>query len=260
MGDAEDPSFPATAEITSIVAGALQAVKSSFLKSDSASPRTGTPEPTPQKAHSLSLRDTVTFYDVHSPEEVAIQVEALGYTLHREGDLTSCIKYKVKWATKAIGVLTSEPAKSKWVIQVSQSNATFISNLREAVAGQQEKWQVEISDGFTKIRSPPYGNYKEHVALIRGVIEPLSVGEALAAKGGTGQDTKDERFLVNLGDPVDGRLVAVTVNAGEKAKKVREGYVLSMGEKSEESFQLIDKIDVGGKLTDVVYQFQKESK
>jgi hypothetical protein len=33
-----------------------------------------------------------------------------------------------------------------------------------------------------------------------------------------------------------------------------------MGEKSEESFQLIDKIDVGGKLTDVVYQFQKESK
>jgi hypothetical protein len=49
------------------------------------------------------------------------------------------------------------------------------------------------------------------------------------------------------------------LNAGEKAKKVKEGYVLTLTGKTESSFQLIDKIDVGGKVTDVVYQFQKVS-
>lgn len=55
----------------------------------------------------------------------------------------------------------------------------------------------------------------------------------------------------------EGQFVLKVLNAGEKAKKVREGYVLTIANQSESSFQLIDKIDVGGKMTDVVYQFQK---
>ena len=55
----------------------------------------------------------------------------------------------------------------------------------------------------------------------------------------------------------DGQFVLKVLNAGEKAKKVRDGYVLTLANQSETSFQLIDKIDVGGKITDVVYQFQK---
>ncbi|GGC79258.1 hypothetical protein GCM10011508_03360 [Flavobacterium lutivivi] len=42
-----------------------------------------------------------------------------------------------------------------------------------------------------------------------------------------------------------------------KAKKVKSGYVLSVANVTETSFQLVDKINVGGKLTDVVYQFEK---
>ncbi len=42
-----------------------------------------------------------------------------------------------------------------------------------------------------------------------------------------------------------------------KAKKVKSGYVLSVANQSEKSFQLVDKINVAGKLTDVVYQFEK---
>ena len=42
-----------------------------------------------------------------------------------------------------------------------------------------------------------------------------------------------------------------------KAKTVKSGYVLSVANQTENSFQLIDKINVGGTLTDVVYQFQK---
>jgi hypothetical protein len=42
-----------------------------------------------------------------------------------------------------------------------------------------------------------------------------------------------------------------------KAKKVKEGYALTVANQSESSFQLIDKMDVGGKMVEVVYQFEK---
>ena len=55
----------------------------------------------------------------------------------------------------------------------------------------------------------------------------------------------------------NGEFVMKILDAGEKAKKVRDGYVLRVANLTESSFQLIDKADVGGKLTDVVYQFQR---
>jgi hypothetical protein len=55
----------------------------------------------------------------------------------------------------------------------------------------------------------------------------------------------------------EGQFVLKVLNAGEKAKKVRDGYVLSIANQTETSFQLLDKIDVGGKMTNVVYQFSK---
>ena len=55
----------------------------------------------------------------------------------------------------------------------------------------------------------------------------------------------------------EGQFVLKVLAAGEKAKRVREGYVLGLANQTETSFQLIDKINVGGKMTDVVYQFQK---
>jgi hypothetical protein len=55
----------------------------------------------------------------------------------------------------------------------------------------------------------------------------------------------------------DGQFVLKVLNAGDKAKKVRDGYILNMANQSETSFQLVDKINVGGKMTDVVYQFEK---
>ena len=55
----------------------------------------------------------------------------------------------------------------------------------------------------------------------------------------------------------EGQFVMKVLSAGEKAKKVRDGYVLNVANVTETSFQLIDKIDVGGKMTNVTYQFQK---
>ena len=58
---------------------------------------------------------------------------------------------------------------------------------------------------------------------------------------------KDKQFVLKL------------LDAGEKARKVRDGYILLLTNQTQESFQLIDKIDVGGKLTSVVYQFKKNN-
>ena len=55
----------------------------------------------------------------------------------------------------------------------------------------------------------------------------------------------------------DGQFILKVLSAGEKAKKVREGYLLRVGNQTETSFQLIDNINVGGQNKDVIYQFEK---
>lgn len=57
----------------------------------------------------------------------------------------------------------------------------------------------------------------------------------------------------------EGQFVMKVLNAGEKARKVRDGYILFIANQSENSFQLLDKIDVAGKSTNVVYQFQRRN-
>ncbi|MDI9257403.1 lipocalin family protein [Flavobacterium sedimenticola] len=42
-----------------------------------------------------------------------------------------------------------------------------------------------------------------------------------------------------------------------KAKTVKSGYVLRVANQTERSFQLVDQINVAGKMTAVVYQFDK---
>lgn len=54
-----------------------------------------------------------------------------------------------------------------------------------------------------------------------------------------------------------GMFVLKILDAGEKAKKVRDGYLLKVGSVTESSFQLIDNINVGGQVKDVTYQFQR---
>jgi hypothetical protein len=78
-------------------------------------------------------------------------------------------------------------------------------------------------------------------------------GEMAITKAGCASFSSPIRWFVNK----DGQFVLKILDAGIKAKKVREGYVLGVANQSEQSFQLVDKIDVGGKITNVVYQFQK---
>lgn len=42
-----------------------------------------------------------------------------------------------------------------------------------------------------------------------------------------------------------------------KARKLKEGFALKVANQTDTSFQLVDTMDVGGKMTEVVYQFEK---
>lgn len=55
----------------------------------------------------------------------------------------------------------------------------------------------------------------------------------------------------------EGQFVLKILDEGLKSKKVKTGFVLGVRNQTETSFELIDKINVGSKPTDVVYQFQK---
>ncbi len=54
----------------------------------------------------------------------------------------------------------------------------------------------------------------------------------------------------------EGNLVMKIIN-DTKAKKVLEGYILTIANLTETSFQLVDKVNVGGQFVNVVYQFNK---
>lgn len=55
----------------------------------------------------------------------------------------------------------------------------------------------------------------------------------------------------------EGVFVLKIVEAGTKSKTVTQGYLLRFGNQTENSFQLIDKINVGGQDKEVTYQFVK---
>jgi len=47
------------------------------------------------------------------------------------------------------------------------------------------------------------------------------------------------------------------ITEGEKAKRVTDGYILSIRNQSENAFQLVDNVTVGGKTVEVTYNFTK---
>lgn len=55
----------------------------------------------------------------------------------------------------------------------------------------------------------------------------------------------------------EGQFVMKFIDAGVKRKSVTDGVILSVANQTENSFQLIDRINVGGKSVEVVYQFQR---
>lgn len=48
------------------------------------------------------------------------------------------------------------------------------------------------------------------------------------------------------------------ITEGDKAKTVTQGYFLKVRNQSENAFQLVDNVNVGGKNTEIIYQFNRQ--
>ncbi|MEN9488223.1 MAG: hypothetical protein RL494_488 [Bacteroidota bacterium] len=55
----------------------------------------------------------------------------------------------------------------------------------------------------------------------------------------------------------DGQFVLKFLADGTKARKKLDGYILKVADQTMESFKLIDNVNIGGKMTNIVYQFKK---
>jgi len=55
----------------------------------------------------------------------------------------------------------------------------------------------------------------------------------------------------------EGKFGFKIVESGVKSKKVTQGFLLRIANKTETSFQLIDIINVGGQNKEITYQFEK---
>ncbi len=55
----------------------------------------------------------------------------------------------------------------------------------------------------------------------------------------------------------EGQFVLKMLYADEKAKRVRDGYILNVANVTESSFQLTDFVDIAGQKKEIVYQFVK---
>lgn len=55
----------------------------------------------------------------------------------------------------------------------------------------------------------------------------------------------------------EGNIVIKFLTEGVKAKHTTSGYVLRVANQTENSFQLLDKVNVGGNTSDIVYQFDR---
>lgn len=78
-------------------------------------------------------------------------------------------------------------------------------------------------------------------------------GEMNMSKPGCTSFSSPIKWYINK----EGQFVLKLLNAGEKAKKVRDGYVMTFVPQASGNFQLVDRISVGNKPTEVVYQFEK---
>ena len=112
-------------------------------------------------------------------------------------------------------------------------------------------------DGIPEIAVKSFlgeNSYKCFVGSTWNFVSNNNKGDVTLSKSGCANFTSPITWYVNT----EGNFVMKVLNADEKAKKVLTGYILKVANQTENSFQLVDRINVGGTLTDVVYQFIKQ--
>ena len=144
-------------------------------------------------------------------------------------------------------------------VSCKSTSATSTKLDRKAQVGIKGDWEITSvtypSSEFIKVNSFSLADSQCFVGSTWKFISNNNKGEMSLTKANCPSFSSPITWFVNK----EGQFVMKVLNAGEKAKRVRDGYVLGIANQSENSFQLIDRIDVGGKMTSVVYEFQKRN-
>jgi hypothetical protein len=132
-----------------------------------------------------------------------------------------------------------------------------------------DKSSQQAIKGDWKITSVTYPN-SDYVA-----VNSFQVADSKCFVGSTwnfiSNNNKGSMSLTKAGCPAfssaivwsinkDDIFVLKIIDAGVKSKKVTEGYLLKFANLTETSFQLVDKITIGGQTKEVTYQFEKINK
>lgn len=143
---------------------------------------------------------------------------------------------------------------SVFMMGCKSSQATKLDMKSEvAIKGNWEIVSVSFPGSeYLKINSFDIADSKCFVGSTWKFVSNNNKGNMALTKSNCPSFASDITWFINK----EGNIVIKFLN-GEKAKKVTGGYVLKVANQTGTSFQLIDKVNVGGNTAEVVYQFQK---
>ena len=137
------------------------------------------------------------------------------------------------------------------------TSVTSTNTDRKAQVGMKGNWTISSvtypGSQYIKVNSFDLADSQCFVGSTWKFVSNNNKGNMALTKANCMSFSSPITWFVNK----DGQFILKVLNAGEKARKVRDGYVLNIANQTESSFQLIDKGVVEGKTIDVVYQFQK---
>ncbi|PWA06070.1 lipocalin family protein [Flavobacterium laiguense] len=137
------------------------------------------------------------------------------------------------------------------------SNAPMTKLDKTSQVGMKGNWQITNvtypGSDYIKVNSFNLADSKCFVGSTWKFISNNNKGTMTLNSSSCTAFTSEITWYVNK----EGQFVLKILDEGLKSKKVKTGFVLGVKNQSENEFQLIDKINVGGKDTDVVYQFQR---
>lgn len=143
------------------------------------------------------------------------------------------------------------------VVSCKSTSVTNTNTNSKAQVGLKGNWEITSvtypSSQFIKVNSFSLADSQCFVGSTWKFISNNNKGDMTLTKANCPSFSSPITWFINK----DGQFVMKILNAGDKARKVRDGYVLMLANQSENSFQLLDKIDVGGKMINVTYEFQK---
>ena len=159
--------------------------------------------------------------------------------------------------TVAILVFACKSASTAPAAPEPVSNAPMTKLDKTSQVGIKGNWQIASvtypGSNYIKVNSFNLADSKCFIGSTWKFISNNNKGNMTLNSPDCTAFTSEITWYVNK----EGQFVLKILDEGLKSKKVKTGFVLGVRNQTETSFELIDKINVGSKPTDVVYQFQK---